>query len=105
MEGKSRQREQHVQREQYFQEMQVFLYDWSISAGGGVIGEEVSRAVLKDLVGYKEIGLSPVDQEAVKAFGEGSGVRVVNRSSCIKEITTPWPQCTGQTEGLKTGGR
>lgn len=57
--------------------MQVFLYGWTISASGVVTGEEVRRAVLKDLVGYKELGFSSVVQEAVKTFEEGSGVRVV----------------------------
>lgn len=39
-----RQREQYVQREWYFQEMQGFLYGWSMSTGGGVAGDEVRRA-------------------------------------------------------------
>ena len=43
----------------------VFLYGWSMSAGGGITGKEVGWAVLKDLVGYKEFVLFPVAQEAV----------------------------------------
>ena len=46
-------------------------------------GEEVGQAILKGLVGYKELGLFPVAQEAVKVFQQGSGVRVVKQSSCV----------------------
>lgn len=61
----------------------VFLYGWSMSAGGGMTGEEVGWAVLKDLVGHEEFVLFPVAQEAVRAFKQSCGMRVVKQSTCI----------------------
>lgn len=72
-----------VYKERSISRKVVFLYGWSMSAGGGMTGEKVGWAVLKDLVGHKEFVLFPVAQEAVRAFKQSSGMRVVKRSTCI----------------------